>query len=121
LTKNHKLSRFILDMGFGEFVRQLIYKAKKLGVEIVQADRFYPSSKTCCKCGFKKDNLTLSDRVFRCDNCGLEIDRDLNAAINLEELAVGSTVTACGEVVRPKQLVRAASMKQEFPFILTNG
>ncbi len=56
-----------------------------------------------------------------CDNCGLEIDRDLNAAINLEEMAVGSTVTACGEAVRPKQLVRAASMKQEFPFILTNG
>ncbi|MBW2011820.1 MAG: transposase [Deltaproteobacteria bacterium] len=121
MTKNHKLARSILDMGFGEFVRQLSYKAKMFAVEIVQADRFFPSSKTCCRCGFKKDNLTLSDRVFGCDNCGLKIDRDLNAAINLEKLAVGSTVTACGEAVRPKQLVRAASVKQEFPFIPANG
>jgi len=121
MVKNHKLSRSILDMGFGEFVRQLNYKAKMCGVEIVQADRFYPSSKTCCQCGFKKDNLTLSERVFRCESCGFEIDRDLNAAINLEELAVGSTVTACGEAVRPKQLVRASSVKQEFFIIPANG
>ncbi len=120
MVKNRRLSRSILDMGFGEFVRQLSYKAKMFAVEIVQADRFYPSSKTCCRCGFKKDNLTLSDRVFRCDNCGFKIDRDLNAAINLEKLAVGSTVTACGEEVRPKQFVRAASVKQEFPFIFEN-
>jgi putative transposase len=120
MAKNHNLARSILDMGFGEFVRQLNYKAKIFGVEIVQADRFYPSSKTCCRCGYRKDNLTLSDRVFRCESCGFEIDRDLNAAINLEKLAVGSTVTACGEAVRPKQLVRASSVKQEFLVIPAN-
>ncbi|MBW2010150.1 MAG: transposase [Deltaproteobacteria bacterium] len=121
MVKNHKLARSILDMGFGEFVRQLDYKARMLAVEIVQAGRFYPSSKTCSKCEFKKDNLTLSDRVFRCDSCGFEIDRDLNAAINLEKPAVGSTVTACGEAVRPKQLIRASSVKQEFLIIPANG
>ena len=83
-----------------------------------QKDVFYPNLLR----SYKKDNLTLSDRVFCCENCGLVIDRDLNAAINLEEeFAAGSAVTACGEAVRPKQLVRAASVKQEFLIIPTNG
>jgi transposase len=95
--------------------------SRMAAVEIVRADCFYPSSKTCCKCEYKKDNLSLSERVFRCEHCGLEIDRDVNAAINLEKWAAGSAVTACGEAVRPKQLVRASSMKQEFLIIPANG
>ena len=58
------------------------------GKELVVIDRFYPSSKTCSKCGWKKEDLTLSDRVFKCENCGIEIDRDLNAAINIQRVGV---------------------------------
>lgn len=102
MSKNHKLARSILDMGFYEFKRQLEYKALIAGVKIVQADRFYPSSKLCSRCNHKKIDLNLSDRVYRCSNCGSIIDRDLNAAINLKNFAVGSTVKACGDAVRPK-------------------
>jgi len=59
--------------------------------------QFYPSSKTCSRCGRVKDVLGLGEREFRCAACGLRISRDLNAAINLKNLAVSSTVTACGE------------------------
>ena len=110
------------DITLNLATREMMREGRMLGVKIVQANRFFPSSKTCCKCKVKKDNLTLSDRVFCCENCGLVIDRDLNAAINLEEeFAAGSAVTACGEAVRPKQLVRAASVKQEFLITPTNG
>jgi putative transposase len=85
MVQNHNLARSILDMGFGEFGRQLDYKARMTAVKIVRADRFYPSSKTCCRCECRKDKLSLSERVFRCEHCGLEIDRDVNAAINLEK------------------------------------
>ena len=102
MSKNHKLARSILDMGFYEFKRQLEYKALIAGVKIVQADRFYPSSKLCSRCNHKKIDLNLSDRVYCCSNCGSIIDRDLNAAINLKNFAVGSTVKACGDAVRPK-------------------
>lgn len=85
MVKNHSLARAIADSGFGEFRRQLEYKCKWYNVELVVANRFYPSSKRCNHCGTIKNDLTLSDRVYQCDNCGLVIDRDLNAAINLNE------------------------------------
>ncbi len=88
MTANRKLARHIQDQGFGEFRRQLEYKAAPTGTKITVAGRFYPSSKTCSKCGTVKEVLALSERVFRCE-CGLEIDRDLNAALNLKSLAVG--------------------------------
>lgn len=87
MLSNHKLAQSIADCGFYEFKRQLEYKAKKFGCEVIIADRFYPSSKTCSRCGHKKDSLSLSERIYRCDNCGFEIDRDLNAAIMLSRLA----------------------------------
>jgi putative transposase len=87
MLSNHKLAQAIADCGFHEFKRQLEYKAKKFGCEIIIADRFYPSSKTCSRCGHKKENLSLSERIYCCENCGFEIDRDLNAAINLSRLA----------------------------------
>ena len=98
MVKNRHLSRHIADAGFYELRRQLEYKAKLYGCEIVLADRFYPSSKTCSNCGAVTEELKLSERVFRCDSCGFEIDRDMNAAINLEKLAVSFTdrVNACG-------------------------
>jgi putative transposase len=84
MMANHKLARAIADMGFYEFKRQLLYKAELSGAKVVLADRWYPSSKTCSQCGTIHTELTLADRTYICSNCGLQIDRDLNAAINLQ-------------------------------------
>lgn len=86
MVKNRSLARAIADAGWGDFRRMLEYKATWYGCRIVVADRFYPSSKTCSACGFVKAEMPLSERVFSCEGCGLVIDRDLNAAINLEHL-----------------------------------
>lgn len=88
MIKNHKLSQAISDVGFHEFRRQIEYKAKWYGAEVILADRFYASSKICSCCGHKKERLKLSERIYSCDNCGLSIDRDLNASKNLANLAL---------------------------------
>jgi putative transposase len=67
-----------------QFKRQLEYKCQLYGSTLIMVDRWYPSTKTCSRCHTVKDEMPLSERVFRCDNCGLEIDRDFNASINLE-------------------------------------
>lgn len=85
MVKNHKLAKAISNIGFFEFRRQLEYKCNWYGKELKVTNRFFPSSKTCSNCGQIKDSLKLSERVYRCE-CGLEIDRDLNAAINLSKL-----------------------------------
>ncbi len=100
MLKNRKLSRVIADVGFYELRRQLEYKCEWYGSELVVAPRFYPSSKRCSVCGNIKSDLTLSDRVYVCDECGLEIDRDLNAACNLVAASWTETENACGEDVR---------------------
>ena len=89
LLKNRKLSKALSDAALGGFLEKLKRKAKALGIPIVQADRFFASSKTCSCCGYKKDDLTLSDRQYHCNHCGTSIDRDVNAAINLRTLAAG--------------------------------
>ena len=95
MLKNHRLAGALSDASFSEFRRQLEYKMKWRGGIIVRADRFFPSSKACSSCGLVREKLLLSERIFRCE-CGNEIDRDINAAINLRNLAVSSTVeTAC--------------------------
>jgi putative transposase len=76
----------ITDLGFYEFRRQLEYKSKYKGNYLKIADRWFPSSKTCSNCGQKKNKLKLSERVYQCEACRHEIDRDLNAAINLKNL-----------------------------------
>ena len=83
MMKNKHLSKAIQEQGFYEFKRQMEYKCNFNGIEFVQVDRFYPSSKMCSCCGNIKKDLKLKDRVYKCDNCGLEIDRDYNASINL--------------------------------------
>ena len=83
LLANHKLAKAVGDMGFYEFRRQLEYKCSLYGSELIIADRWFASSKTCSNCGAKKEKLSLSERVYHCDNCGISLDRDLNAAINL--------------------------------------
>lgn len=83
MIANHKLSSAISDLGFDEFRRQLEYKQSMFATDLVIADRWFPSSKTCSNCGAKKEILLLSERTFNCNSCGLIIDRDLNASINL--------------------------------------
>lgn len=83
MMKNKHLSKAIQEQKFYEFIRQMKYKSEWNSIEFIQADRFYPSSKTCSCCGTIKKDLKLSDRTYRCPVCGLEIDRDYNAAINL--------------------------------------
>ena len=93
LLKNRKLSKALSDTALGGFLEKLKTKASSLGISIVQADRFFASSKTCSTCGHKKDDLTLSERDYHCRHCGTSIDRDRNAAINLKHVAVGYTET----------------------------
>lgn len=83
MLKNHKLARSLSDVSFYEFKRQLEYKARYNNRELYQVDRFYPSSKTCSNCGSLKADLTLKDRIYSCDKCGIHIDRDYNASLNL--------------------------------------
>ncbi|MBF1731141.1 MAG: IS200/IS605 family element transposase accessory protein TnpB, partial [Trueperella pyogenes] len=101
MMKNHSLARSVSDASLGEFRRQLEYKTARTGASLRVVDRWYPSSKTCSNCGTVKAKLSLSERVYQCDVCGLSIDRDLNAAINL--MVAGSapeTLNARGGDVR---------------------
>jgi putative transposase len=85
MMKNHHLAQAIADVGMGEFRRQLQYKGQWYGCEVHLADRFFPSTKRCSQCGNEKD-VSLAERVYYCESCRQEMDRDLNAAINLEQL-----------------------------------
>jgi putative transposase len=100
MMQNRKLARSIADVGMGEFGRQIRYKCDWYGISLLEADRWFPSSKQCSRCGHRKELLTLSERSYYCPNCGLMIDRDLNAAINLKQLSTASSAgsEACGEV-----------------------
>ena len=84
MVKNRRLARSLSDAALGEFRRQLEYKTARSGAVLRVVDRWYPSSKTCSNCGTVKAKLSLSERTFNCDACGLSMDRDVNAAINIE-------------------------------------
>ena len=119
MLANRHLSRSIADMGFYEFRRQLEYKAAWRGGVVAVADRWYASSKTCSGCGHCLDSLPLSTRQWCCPGCDLVHDRDVNAAINLKNNAVSSTVSACGgEGSGPGDYARTkpAPVKQEVSF-----
>lgn len=88
MMKNRHLSRAIQEQKWYEFIRQMKYKSEWAGIEFVQADRFYPSSKACSCCGNVKRDLKLKDRTYICDMCGAVIDRDYNAAINLSRYVI---------------------------------
>jgi putative transposase len=83
MMKNRHLSKAIGQLGLYEFKKMLEYKCAKYGIEFVEADKWYPSSKTCSVCGHVKAVLSLSERTFKCECCKTEIDRDKNASINL--------------------------------------
>jgi putative transposase len=129
MMKNRYLARSIADMSFFEFRRQLEYKAAMRGGQVVVADRFFPSSKTCSACGHRLDDLPLSVRQWTCPDCGSIHDRDVNAAKNL--LAYGLAILngptassagcqACGEEGSGsgrKTRVKPTSVKQEVSFV----
>lgn len=97
MMKNHHLAKAVMDVSFYELRRQLEYKTAKTGARLHFVDRWYPSSKTCSNCGSVKAKLSLKERTYKCEHCGLVIDRDLNAAINI--MVAGSapeTVNARG-------------------------
>jgi transposase len=94
----------------------LRYKTVREGGWLVVADRWYPSSKRCSGCGSVKAKLTLAERVYQCDTCGLVLDRDVNAARNLLLLAASgadSLINACGAAARPGPTAGHAALKQE--------
>ncbi len=108
MLRTKTLARALSDAGFAEFRRQLAYKCAWYGSRLVVADRWFPSSKRCSRCGKLKAELPLRERTYACDACGLAIGRDLNAAINLAWWAhhavtasAAETQTACGADVRP--------------------
>ena len=111
MVKNHRLAKAVSDAAFAEFRRQLEYKTARNGARLHVIDRWYPSSKTCSKCGRVKAKLPLAERVYRCDGCGLVMDRDLNAAVNI--LVAGSapeTQNAHGETVKRGDLSDRATL-----------
>ena len=104
MVKNHHLARSLSDAALGEFRRQLEYKTARSGAVLRVVDRWYPSSKTCSNCGVVKAKLSLSERAFHCNACGLSIDRDLNAAINIQVAgSAPETLNVRGEDVRRNQ------------------
>jgi len=88
MIKNKHLSKAIQEQNFFSIRNKLINKCKERNIELRLVDTFYPSSKTCSCCGNIKKDLKLKDRIYKCCNCGLEIDRDYNASINLEKSQV---------------------------------
>ena len=101
MVKNHHLAKAVQDASFYELRHQLEYKTAKTGARLHVIDRWYPSSKTCSNCGSVKAKLSLKERTYKCEHCGLVIDRDLNAAINI--MVAGSapeTLNAHGGTVR---------------------
>lgn len=88
LMKNRHLSNAFQNQALYKFINQMRYKCEWNGIEFIQADRFFPSSKTCSRCGAIKNELKLSERTFVCPECGFAIDRDYNAAINLSKYTV---------------------------------
>jgi putative transposase len=91
---NHKLAKSIQDVGWSSFIDKLKYKAKLYGKEIIQIDKFFPSSKMCSKCGWINQNLTLEDRTWTCPSCNTEHNRDINAAKNI--LSQGINIKSSG-------------------------
>jgi len=125
MMKNHCLAGALADASFSEIKRQIGYKTVWYGGEILDVDRFYPSSKLCRMCGVIKEDLSLEDRIFICE-CGHVEDRDLNASINQENVGLSTLssrgIKACGESVRLQEVrdSEAVSLKQEVNVIFNN-
>lgn len=110
MVKNRHLALSISDAGMGELRRQLTYKSSWYGSTLIVADRFYPSSKLCSGCGAIKDTLILSERQYNCDVCGLVLDRDENAAINLRRLGLAQLPVDRREVTPAERKALASAL-----------
>jgi putative transposase len=115
MVKNHRLAQGIYDSAFNEARKQFEYKCRWYGSKILLADRWFPSSKTCSRCACIKDDLILDDRTYECQACGLVIDRDLNAAVNLKKYGelefpctASSAGRACGDSCKTSYVREAA-------------
>jgi len=119
MVKNHKLASSISDASWGELVRQLDYKCRWYGRELIKIDRWFPSSKRCGSCGHIVDKMPLNIREWECPSCGANHDRDINASKNI--LAAGLAVSVCGANVRPNkdslkgQLRKSSNGKKQKP------
>jgi putative transposase len=113
MLKNHRLAKAINNMGFGMFRTMIENKAKHTSCVVTLADRYFPSSKMCCYCGAIKEDLTLKDRKYHCTKCHIVIDRDLNAAKNLEKLGVCCTSTLV-DLTSDLEYSEQLKKKQEF-------
>lgn len=109
MLRNRSLAKSVSDAGWGEFVRQLAYKAEWAGRQFVAIDQWYPSSKRCSGCGFVMDAMPLNVRHWTCPECAAEHDRDLNAAINIK--AAGLAVLALGESVSGMESVSVSGSR----------
>jgi putative transposase len=110
MLRNRRLARHVADAGFAEIRRQLAYKTGWNGGRLVVADRWYPSSKTCSGCGTVRAKLALSERTFVCEACGLVINRDRNAALNLAALAAQFDTAGSGRWQHVELTRRPASV-----------
>lgn len=116
MRKNHKFAQDVSDVSFGEITRQITYKSHWYGKELIKADQWFPSSKICSCCGNKKTLLALTQRIYSCNSCGLIIDRDLNAAINLANYSPTSKYEgseACGVDSSSLETKKRSTMKHE--------
>ena len=104
MMKNRKLSHSIGFSSWSSFVEKLIQKSREYDIDVIKQDKFFPSSKKCSNCGNKKGELKLSDRIYKCEHCRFEIDRDLNSAINLRNKSSEYGDKGHGEMIRPKRL-----------------
>jgi len=105
MLRNHRLAQAIADVGMYEFRRQLTYKGKWYGCQVLPADRYYPSTKRCSHCGNVKPEMDLGQRSYACEVCGSVMDRDLNAAVNLEQWLVGMALPQVLREVTPVERV----------------
>jgi len=113
MMKNHCLSKSIADVSWGEFLRQLKYKSEWNKRKLISIGKFFPSSKTCNKCKFINQDLTLKDREWVCPSCGENLDRDLNASRNILEQGLNNFNSDSGMESEDKQkLVEASSGKK---------
>jgi len=120
MMQNRKLSKSIADVSWGEFRRPLSYKCKQYGTELVIADRYFPSTRLCSSCWLLNRKQKLHNRIFECSSCGLRIDRDLNAAINLDKhhpdwrkrivYPESTPGGVCGEGVKPDHPIALQSV-----------
>ena len=109
MMPNHRLVLAISDIGFYKLKEKLMYKAREYRRNIVEADRFYPSTKNCSHCGYIRKDITLKDRVYECPDCGTVIDMDLNAAINRSK-----QVNIIGRATPELKPVELTALKESF-------